>query len=542
MRFLRIFLLIFLVMLIIINIPSIAFSLKENNKDDKLFLKVDTDLKRVGIEEIFNMATVNFEDSNYRLDPDFTLGVGDVLTIDFWGKIEATHKLTIDSYGNILIPMVGRVSVLGCTLKEATSIVERAVEQKYSNVKFDLSLSDVRDIRVSVLGNVNKPGVYALSPFSRITEAFISAGGPTAQGTITDIRLIRNKVIVSSLNIYDYLYKGDEAKNLRLKHGDLIYVPQVQNLIIVRGAVNRPGVYEAYKGARLKDIIEMAGGMLDTKFERKIMILRKNFENKLSEIYKEIIFPSSEEISDAENVVIENWDVVIVTTTLDCTPYPQNLFEVVHISGEVKSPGDYFIKKGDTLSSILKRTGGLKETAYVDGAIFTRESIKEKHRSILDELIKTQEKLLLEEEARLSSVLLTNEEKILRINALKARREVLNIMKSRNIDGRIVVDIKAVFNGNKDILLEAGDRLFIPQKPDWVLVTGVVYNPNFIVYEEGKQLDYYLNITGGPMKDAAKDDIYIIKADGSVAASKSGNSTIKRGDIIVVPKKNEYGI
>lgn len=504
----------------------------------KPFYRVNSDLARVGVQEILNMATVNLKNTNYRLDPDFTLGSGDVLTINFWGKIEANHKLTVDSYGNILIPMVGRVSVMGLTLDETRSIIGNAVEQKYSNVKFDLSVSDVRDIRVSVLGNVNKPGIYALSPFGKIVDALVLAGGPNSNGSMSDIRLIRDENVINSFNIYPYIFNGDQSKNTRLKHGDLIYVPQIQKIVAVRGGVSYPGIYETENNMKVGDIIEMAGGMLDTKFERKIIVLRINLLNKLTEVYKEFTFSSLKGIMEKDNILIENEDTVIVSTNLDYTPYPQDLFNVVHILGELNMPGDYLIKKGDTLSSVLKRAGGLNQTAYADGAIFTRNSVKEKHKSILDELIKAQEKVLLEEEARLSSILLTNEEKILRINALKARREALNIMASRKIDGRIVVDIKAVINGEEDILLEVGDQLYIPQRPDWVIVTGAVYSSNSIVFEDNKDFNWYINIAGGTTKNADKEDIYIIRADGSAFSSKSGYRVIKRGDIIVVPEKS----
>ncbi|MFH1645666.1 MAG: polysaccharide biosynthesis/export family protein, partial [Candidatus Omnitrophota bacterium] len=173
---------IFVIIIILLGNSLPVFSQEGKELLEKPFFRVNSDLKRIGVDEIARMGTVDLESANYRIDPDFTLGSGDILNVDFWGKIEATHKVTVDSYGNILIPLVGRVSVIGLTLNEARVTVGRAIDQKYSNVRFDLNVSDVRDIRVNVLGNVKNPGVYALSPFSRVADALVLAGGSNREG------------------------------------------------------------------------------------------------------------------------------------------------------------------------------------------------------------------------------------------------------------------------------------------------------------------------------------------------------------------------
>ena len=502
-----------------------------------IFYKINGDLKRAGLEEIEKMGTTGFESGNYRLDPDFRLGYGDTVSLNLWGKLEATHKLTIDRDGNIVIPLVGRVSIIGRSIDEARAAIKQELDKKYSNVEFDLNLTDVQNIRIMVLGNVKNPGPYAVSPFSRVVDAIAKSGGPNPIGSLSDIRLIRDDKQIASFNTYDFILKADQSNNLRLKHGDIIFIPQIKNLIAVRGEVVYPGIYDVTSDTTLLKVIDMAGGMLLTKFERKVSIVRINKETKLTETFKEIIFDSSKGIEKKDDVAIEDQDTIIITTVLDYAPYPDVLFKLAHISGEINMPGDYIIKKGETLRDLIKRAGGLKDTAFAEGAVFSRVLVKEKQKFILDELVRAQNKAILEEEAYLAGAVLTQEEKELRRRALDYRKRALEFMASRIPQGRVIINLEDILNGKSDIILQKEDNIFIPPVPTWVLVTGAVYNPESVTFEEGKPLEYYLNAVGGPNKFADKDDIYIIKADGRVESKGTGYGNISRGDIVVVPER-----
>ncbi|MFH1644866.1 MAG: SLBB domain-containing protein, partial [Candidatus Omnitrophota bacterium] len=423
------------------------------------------------------------------------------------------------------------------TLNEARVTVGRAIDQKYSNVRFDLNVSDVRDIRVNVLGNVKNPGVYAVSPFTRIADALVLAGGPNKEGSVSDIRLTRDDKVISSLDIYSYIFKGDQSKNLRLRHGDLIYVPQTGHLVAVRGGVRYPGIYEAKEGMKLSEVIEVAGGMIDTKFDRKLTVLRINTDNKLTEVFKEVSFSQKDGIPKRDDIIIEDEDTVIVTTTLDYTPYPQDLFNVVHISGEVKIPGDYLIKKDDTLRSILNRAGGLSESAFPAGTVFKRQSLISKEKEIVKVLIDRYKHSILDEEIKLSELPLTEDERQKKQLAIQRKREILDIMLAREIDGRIIINLKDILDSKSDISLIKGDSLFIPKKMDWVMVTGATFCTRSIAFVAGKPLQYYLDLVGGLTEYADNEQIYVVRANGSVVSKNTGYGEISPGDIIVVPEK-----
>jgi len=494
--------------------------------------------ERVWLQEISHMGEVEFETGNYRLDTDFRLGFGDTVVVNLWGKLEAKYELSVQRDGTISIPSVGKVSVIGLTLKDAQKDAKRELDRKFTNVELSITLSDVRDIRIYVMGNVKNPGPYAVSPFSRIIDAVAKAGGPNEQGSLVDIRLLREEKKVVSFDAYQFFLNNDKSKNIRLMHGDTVYVSRAKNLIVVKGDVRYPGIYEAQHGARLKDIIELSGGMLSTKFKRRVLVLRINPQNQQKEVIKEFIFDMSQSWAK-EDILLEDDDTVIVATVFSYTPVCDMMYKNVALKGEFIIPGSYLASKEDTLKSLIKKAGGIKEKGFPAGAIFIRQSLKKKQKNFSDEIINAQKKVLLVEEAHLLEMVLTQDEKLVRQGALDAKKKALKIMAAHVPKGRMIIDLNDLLKGEEDILLENGDIIYVPQIPDAILVVGAVYNPESILFQEEKTADYYLNMVGGARKFADKEDIYVIKANGQVRSVNTGYGKIDRGDIIVVPEKVE---
>lgn len=506
---------------------------------DDLFYQLNSDLKRSGMDELRKLASAGFEAENYRLDPDFVLGCGDTVRVDFWGKIEGSYRLTVDRDGIIVVPMLGKINVMGMTIEEARSAVKREIDKKFSNVEFSLNFVEAKDIRISILGEVQNPGMYSISPFCRIAEAVVKSGGLTNTGSLADIKLIRNEKEIVSFSVYDFLFKADQSKNARLKHGDVIFIPKAKGLVAIRGDVKNSGIYEASDGNLLSLFISTAGGISGSvKSDMKIYVLRLNPMAKTMEIFKEIIVEPSKGIGLKDDFPLENYDTVIVTNVFDYTAIPVDIFKKVTIEGEVKSPGSYLIRGEDTLSSLINRAGGMKNTAFAEGIVFTRNSLKERQKSMLEQLVRQQEKSVLDEEIFLANAVLTQEEKALRRDAIERKRKALDIMASRRPKGRIIIDdLEDVMSGKSDIILEKDDSVYIPSIPNWVLVTGAVYNPESVIFVKEKPMEYYLNEVGGPTRSADKDDIYVIKASGCVKSKATGYGVISHGDIIVVPEK-----
>lgn len=513
----------------------------EGEKADtgNLFLDANRDLKRIGIDEIRDMGSVKYKSGNYRVDSDFRLGYGDSVYINLTGKIEALHKLTIGRNGNIAIPLVGEVGLMGLSLDEARLAAKRVLDQKYSNVELDLSLADAQDIRINVLGYAERPGIYSISPFCKIAEVTSKLAVPNRKGSISDIKLIREGKEILTFNAYDYLYKADQSKNPRLCHGDTIYIPKLKNLIAIKGNITNPGLYELTGTEPLSKIIDTAEGIINIGFKTKVSILKVDLKTGSLITYKEFIFEPSKGIDPKDDVAIDNNDTIVVTTELDCNPYYEDTYRTVKLRGEVKIPGDYVLTEGETIRSLIEKAGGVKNIAFVEGAVFTRDDVKEKEKSILDELVKSEERAILKTEGRITESMLTQLEREILNKSLEQRRKALKLMASYQPQGRIVIDLKNILNGEYDILLKKGDNIYIPPSPDWVMVSGAVYGPGAIAFREGKELEGYLNTVGGCRKNADKDDIYIIKANGQAKSKITGYDKIFRGDIIVVPEKIE---
>jgi polysaccharide biosynthesis/export protein len=219
----------------------------------------------------------------------------------------------------------------------------------------------------------------------------------------------------------------------------------------------------------------------------------------------------------------------------------------VTLLGEVKRPGFYPILQGERLSSVLKRAGGYTDEAYLKGALFIREQLRQQQQEELDRFIRSQEESLLNEAARTAAGSLElagsgREEAAIQQQTVQQRRQLLELLKTKVVLGRLVVKLEApevLEETSSDIPLEQGDSLTIPKQPSSVLVIGSVRNPTAVVYEENRDVEYYLNRAGGLTKEADKDELHLVKADGSAVAGFLKLRKVEAGDIIVAPAKVE---
>jgi protein involved in polysaccharide export with SLBB domain len=219
----------------------------------------------------------------------------------------------------------------------------------------------------------------------------------------------------------------------------------------------------------------------------------------------------------------------------------------VTIDGQVKFPGTYGFQEGERLSSVLRRAGGLRETAYPAGAVLVRDQVRELEEKSREELIRQIETS--SAAARLSPNLGSNDS-AQAMKAIQAQQDqVLSQLKSQPASGRQVVhitaDIDSWANTPADIELRRGDVLTIPKRPSFVLVTGQVYNVTALTFTPGKTAGWYLQHAGGTSDAANRKEIIVIRANGSVIGRHSGglfdpavlSTKLDPGDVVVVPQK-----
>ena len=494
-------------------------------------------LEKVGLKDLQDFKSADFESGNYRLDSDFRLGYGDSVTISLWGKLEGSYNLTIGRDGDVIIPLIDRVKLFGLTMDQAYNAVMSAIDRKYSNVNFSVNLADVQDIRIDILGYAQKPGTYAISPFCRVVEALAKSGGPNNNGSLCDVQVVRDGSLVANFNLYGFLRENDQSQNIRLKHGDTIFIPQIKSTVAIKGDIGYPGIYEVEDNAKLSSLLAYSGGMLPTMFERKLLVLRVNPETKIRGVFKEAIFKQVEALDKKDDVILEDGDMVVVTTKLDYTPKPKLLYKTIYVNGKFVISGEYLTAEKDTLFSVIEKAGGLEKDAFIKGAVYTKKVVKHEQESIFNKLVRAQERALLDEEAYIANTALTYEERSLKRRAIESRKKALDLMKSYIPEGRIIINLEDILKGKADITLSDGDTIYVPPVPDWVLISGAVINSQSVFFKEGKDMDYYISITGGLANFVDKESTYVIKADGSAESKSTGIGAISRGDIIVVPEK-----
>jgi len=217
-------------------------------------------------EELFRNPNLTFEpDLNIPTPKNYQVGPGDEIVIDIYGYAEASYRLTVSNEGSINIPYIGIVYVNGLTIDEAAQRIKSKLSTVYSTINtgktsVQVSIGRIRSIKVTLLGEVTQPGTYTLPSLATVFNALYASGGPTPNGSFRDIEVIRNNVVIDTVDIYDFLMKGDQRKNIRLQDQDVIRIPVYQTHVQINGQVKRPGIYELKPGETLRDVIRFAGG------------------------------------------------------------------------------------------------------------------------------------------------------------------------------------------------------------------------------------------------------------------------------------------
>jgi protein involved in polysaccharide export with SLBB domain len=307
---------------------------------------------------------------------------------------------------------------------------------------------------------------------------------------------------------------------------------------------------------KISDLIDTAGGLAKNAYLKTAEITRRHIsqqgmETEKIEIDLEKAIPGDPE----HNIALQDYDHLIVRSI------PELEFDrAATVSGEVRFPGTYPLRRGETLSSLLDRAGGYTLRAYLKGSVFTRDSAKTVQQQRMDELIRQMEETILVDTDRAIGGALDEEAIKSQELQLKAKKEILSKLRAAKIDGRVVIRLASLeeFRNSKyDLQLEKGDSLSIPETPGVVSVVGEVFNPTALLYEKDRTVSYYLRRVGGMTEEANKKQLSIIRADGSVVsiAQKDagkidwdsgsnqwvfgGFMSIKLdpGDTIIVPRK-----
>jgi protein involved in polysaccharide export with SLBB domain len=681
------------------------------------FPSSEVKLKRFG-SNVFRLGTGNANDlpMDLPVGADYVLGPGDGLILNLWGSVSQRLSRTIDRQGQVALPEAGTVSIAGLTIAQAQEKIQKTLEEQFQNIHVEISLARLRTVRVYVVGDVQRPGAYDISSLSTPLNALYAAGGPTSSGSLRIVRHGRGKELVRELDLYDFLLRGVRSEIDRLLPGDTVLVPPVGPQVAVSGMVRRPAIYELKGEQSLKEVIDLAGGVLVSAALRQIRVERIDAHqrhtmvsaemsedgagdgtlqelasfpvqdgdrvlvssilpynekavyleghvfrpgrypyrdgitvNELLRSYQDLLpepaehaeivrlqapdfrpttisFNLSDVLAGDDPITLAPFDVIRVFSRYEIDPpkvsirgevlrpgeYPltremtaaglvnmaggfkrsayreqadlssyavengqkvvaaQRVIEIgralegdpgadialkpgdlvsirqltgwedigssVAVSGEVMYPGTYGIAEGERLSSVLKRVGGFRPSAYPAGAVLERVQVREMSEKARLEMIRRVETA----NPGFNGSMQAAQEQVAMLQAMEQQRQqILASLRQHPASGRQVIrvsgDLSKWENTPADIEMRAGDVLVIPKRPNFVMVGGQVYNATAISYVRGKNAGWYLRQAGGPTPTANRKGIFILRADGSVVGRSDSFAGLWRGNVLSTP-------
>lgn len=347
--------------------------------------------------DIFSATPSAFEPSaEGPIDPEYIIGPEDVLRVSVWGQVEQQNELEVDKEGRIFIPTAGPVVVSGLTVGEVTKTLTKQLSRSFqglmSNPKtvwMDVTIAKVRPKRVFIMGEVFNPGGYTVNSYASVFSSLFAVGGPTVNGSLREVRLIRGNKVIARIDLYSYFTGADKNNDLRVQSNDIIFVPVRKNSLTIKGEIRRPGVYELLPGENLKKLLEFSGGQLATSYLERVHIdriipfkerLKKEIERQVTDInFRDIVLKNAD-------YNLHDGDIVTVLPILD------EVKNYVTISGAVYKPGKYQILPNMRLLDLIELADSLKpETYLIRGEITrinsdntTRLSIPFSLRSVID--------------------------------------------------------------------------------------------------------------------------------------------------------------
>jgi len=697
-------------------------------------------LKPFGYDLFAGTPTTFAPATDIPVPVNYVIGPGDTVEVQLFGKENEQHSLVVTREGILNFPGLGPVTVVGLSFSELKRDLQKRIKAQMIGVKASITLGTLRSIRIFVLGDAERPGSYTVSSLTTMTNALFVSGGIRPIGSLRDIQLKRKGKIVSRLDLYDLLLKGDTRNDARLLPGDVLFIPPVGKTAGVGGEVRRPAIYELKNEKTASDLVNLAGGFLPTAYPQASQLERinKQHERTLVDINLDTVKGKTTRVSNGDIVriysVLEKMEDIILlsghverpggqqwqkgmrltdvlpsaTTLLPKTDLnyvvirrelmpdgriqilsadyekalktpssPSNVLlqprdevivfglgearaerikklldelenqatsafpnqqvsvggrvhapgayplepgmrvsdllraagklkesayvvdaeltrykivngkyrEAKHISinlaqviqgnaesnirlkaydhltikdiprwtesetitlkGEVKFPGVYPIRRGESLASVIERAGGITELAFVDGAVFMRKGLRIREQKQMDDLAAR-----LESDISAASLESTKgDAKDANIQqAVTVGKSLVTQLRNTKAAGRLVINLKKILaskntdSTNTPLFVKDGDMLVVPRQTQSVTVLGEVHYPTSHIYNSSLTRDEYIGRSGGATYKADKKRIYVVRANGEVIANNDSfwsfdNSSIeiKKGDTIIIP-------
>ena len=312
---------------------------KENNDEQD---RRNGGLKPFGYDLFAGSPTTFAPVTEIPIPNDYTLGPGDVLRVQLWGKENQQLELPVSRDGTISFPQSGPQTVAGLTFDQARQQIKKRVSEQYIGVQASVTLGELRSMRVFVLGEARNAGSYTVSSLSTITNALYVSGGIKRTGSLRRIQHKRDGKLIGELDLYDLLLAGDTSDDNRLQPGDVIFIPPVGDRVGIDGEVYRPALYELNSGTNLQELVNLAGGLTPQAYPQLVRIERNNDD------FLRIIAEANLTTPKGKKAKVKPGDRIEVASISDITG------QYVEVKGAATRPGRYAWVPGMRVSSVIR--------------------------------------------------------------------------------------------------------------------------------------------------------------------------------------------
>jgi polysaccharide export outer membrane protein len=448
---------------------------------------------------------------------EYVLGPGDVLDVTIFGETSEVQQVRVTPEGTVVLAGMGVVNVLGQNLDEAERRVRGLIARYLRNVEVHVGLREVRTFKVFVVGQVQDPGVRLATAMTRVSEVIMGRDSTAAEGESTQmlrgIQLRRRTGETLWIDLVRFRQTGDFESNPRLREGDVVVVPSLDESVAVDGRVFFPGMYGYVEGESLADLLRIANGARGFPADAAdtLRVVRGSGAGP-----KEILLLSRPEAEGqrGEQFILEPFDAIYVAERANFAQRDR-----AAVRGQVRRPGTYPITPNvTTVGDLIEMAGGLTATASLTGATLKREPSEEADGLFTRQLDAIPFEYLSDEERRIQQIRASGDET------------------------NVVVDFEdLLIEGGEayDQVLVSGDEITIPERRNEIAVLGAVTRPGIVGYEPGWSLRQYVDLAGGYSRRADRDDVVVLKAKLGTRVSAQDVSALEPGDKIVVPYQVE---
>ncbi|EAH9598880.1 polysaccharide export protein [Campylobacter coli] len=459
--------------------------------------------------ELFNGNFKNYTQRVYN--PDYKIAVGDQISLKIWGAVEFEQILVVDSQGNIFIPKVGAVNLLGVKNSALVSVIKAQVNKIYKNNVFVYAdMNAYQNVSVFVTGSVNAPGLYQGLSSDSVIQYLDKAGGINLEyGSFRDIQILRNNAVIKKIDLYDFLLKG-QMDLFPFRSGDVVLVGNVQSYVFVNGDVQRPFRFELANDIKtLFDLARVAGAkpIVTNAILRSYgndHKLEVSAYNKMQ--FSKVLLKTGDEVQFNPEYISQNISITV--------------------NGEHSGLKTLVVRKGTTLKDVSRLIVANGQSDMNALQVF-RKSVAKTQKDLINAQLKELETLAL------TSPSVTSQGAAIKAEQAKLILEFIQRAKELEPKGQIVIDKPKSYG---EVILEEGDTINVPSKNNLIIVQGEVTLPGAFVYNKSEDLKYYINLAGGYGERADTSKVLVIRNNGK-AQRYSGSVDMMPGDsVLVLPK------